>query len=116
MTTMKPIQINLRVTEPLQQTLRQAAANELSYARRGLVKVLRADGFYVPLDVAHKSTEGASRSQSLCRGAQSCGRCHRNHHHLKTKGRATRSAEDAKVTCTAIKGYCNEQFNFPGLR
>jgi len=57
---MKPIQINLRVTEPLQQTLRQAAANELSYARRGLVKVLRADGFYVPpLDIAPTDERGA---------------------------------------------------------
>jgi hypothetical protein len=58
MTTMKPIQINLRVTEPLQQALRRAAANELSYAR--LVKVLHADGSYVPpLDIASADEWGA---------------------------------------------------------
>jgi hypothetical protein len=51
MTTMKSIQINLCVTEPLQQAL-QAAASELcspsDYARRALVMVLRAEGYHIP--------------------------------------------------------------------
>jgi hypothetical protein len=60
MTTMKPSQINLRVTEPPQQAWRQAAANELSYARRALVNVLGADGFYMrPLDIAPADERGA---------------------------------------------------------
>jgi hypothetical protein len=49
---MKSIQINLRVTEPLHQSLRQVAANESDYARRELVKVLRAEGPDIP-PVAH---------------------------------------------------------------
>jgi hypothetical protein len=60
MTTMKPSQINLRVTEPPQQALRQAAANELSYARRALLKVLRANAFCgPPLDIVPADERGA---------------------------------------------------------
>jgi hypothetical protein len=48
----KPTQLTLCITEPLQQALRQAAANELSsasdYGRRALVKVMCAEGCHNP--------------------------------------------------------------------
>ena len=63
---MKSIQLNLRVAEPLQQALRQAAAIEFSstsdYARRALVKVLRADGYHIPaaIDCDDAAERGAA--------------------------------------------------------